>query len=770
LKRKSARWSAKPTKLGNIKSGKSGYKDHSNKVGQLELDIEQLSTEDLALTIARETAETQIAQKRIELAQASQVSGEFQQKWMDAGNVLNNSENDLKYSQKNLEDLRLSFAQIEKDSEEERALVESLALQHEALSLEAATSEEQYASAEAYRQEQEELGSTRKREAEETETQADTARRRQFQASSDLEKSRSAAEFSELRVLELSEELARLSNERAEREAFLAEARGEKAIASEKVALARAENDALRARAQNISEELSTKNRELSERRKEVSRLSSEQARLSTTIETLEEQKRRHEHSSKGVKSVFQSILPSRSDLQATVKGTLADMLEVDKEMETAAEAALGRSVDLVITTDSSTHETLAAALKDSSAGRAAFADLAKLTIGAGDNMGFNPPADLASDLAGPLGNFVRLQASADQSAAPLLQKLLGNTHIVRNSSAAQRLSTLFPGLTFVTTDGDLYRGGWYMEGGDKSSVSGSYVSRNREIAELQEKSVVLASQAEALLAELRTLESAIQELETEKRGMEEAIRAKQSEISTLASDEASLGARVVEAERVLARFVQDEERMIGERSRLEASAEEARAKIMHLEQERIALEAEVSRLSQQLAETRAAWEGAQQALVDARVKAANLRDQKSSLETRKSQNEMALNQHRNRVESMLENARKRQAESEDTALRIATIQSEIESLRANVVEAEQNFRQARDRFDVLNNEVEEQRSIVQGHASRERDLKERLMQLRLDHQKVSTEREGMALCSPNMPFSRKQWSRCNYSVMVAKA
>lgn len=721
------------------------WEDHSNKVGQLELEIEQLSAEDLALTTARETAETQIAQKRIELAQASQVSGEFQQKWMDAGNVLNNAENDLKYSQKNLEDLRLSFAQLEKDSEEERALVESLTLQHEALSLEAATSEEQFAAAEAYRQEQEELGAARKREAEETEAKAEEARQRQYQAGSELEKARSAASFAEMRVLELGEELSRLSSERAEREAFLNEARGEKAVASEKVSLARAENDALRARAKDLAEQISAKNRELSESRKETSRLAAEQARLSTTIHTLEEQKRRHEHSSKGVKSVFQTILPTRADLQDSVKGTLADMLEVDKEMESAAEAALGRSVDLVITTGSAAHGALAAALKEGSAGRAAFADLAALSLGAGDNMACNPPAELAGELVGPLGNFVRLQAAADQSAAPLLQKLLGNTQVVRTSDAAEKLSGLFPALSFVTIDGDLYRGGWYMEGGDKSSVSGSYVSRNREIAELQEKAAAIAAQIEAKQAELQALEASIQELEAERRLTEESVRTRQGEISSLVSEEASLNARVNEAERALARFVQDEERMLAERARLEASAEEARGRIVALDQERGSLEGEVARLAQLLADTRAAWETAQQALVDARVKAANLRDQKNSLETRKSQNEMALNQHRNRVESMLENARKRQTESEETSVRIATLQAEIEGLRANVVEAEQSFRQARDRFDILNNEVEEQRTIVQEHATRERDLKERLMSLRLDHQKVSTERDGMA-------------------------
>jgi chromosome segregation protein len=131
------------------------WEDLSAKLNALEQEIELRNTEDLALSAARETAETQIAQKRLELAQASKVAEEFQQKWMDAGNRLNNAENDLKFSQKNLENLRSSFAQLEKDTEEERALVESLSAEHEALALEAATMDEQFASADAYRSEQE---------------------------------------------------------------------------------------------------------------------------------------------------------------------------------------------------------------------------------------------------------------------------------------------------------------------------------------------------------------------------------------------------------------------------------------------------------------------------------------------------------------------------------------------------------------------------------------------------------------------------------------
>jgi chromosome segregation protein len=126
-------------------------------------------------------------------------------------------------------------------------------------------------------------------------------------------------------------------------------------------------------------------------------------------------------------------------------------------------------------------------------------------------------------------------------------------------------------------------------------------------------------------------------------------------------------------------------------------------------------------------------------------VKAANLSDQKNTFETRRRQNEMALNQHRNRVESLLENARRRQTEAEEAEQRIATLQATITEQRSSVVQAEQTYRQSKERFDILNNSVEEQRTAAQTHNDRARDLQEKLMNFRLEHQKVVSDRDLIA-------------------------
>jgi chromosome segregation protein len=716
------------------------WEDFSNRVTLLEQEMENLNIEDLALSTARESAETQISQKRLELTQASKVTEEFQQKWMDSGTRLNNAENDLKYSQKNLEDLKVSFLQLEKNSEEEQIMVQELSSQHEALLLESTTIEEQFINAESLKQEQEALAQEKKREAEQTETSVESARKRLFQASSELEKAKSAANFAQMRMAEMEASFSRLQSERQEREEFLSSANQEKVEASLKVEEARTEHQSWEMKTKEIAQSLSEKSNELQSARKEIAQLNSEIARIRTTLKTLEDQKSRHEDASKGVKAIFQEILSKREELKPSVHGTLADSLKVDQGFETALETALGRSLELVITNDSSVQRELSQALRDASLGRASFADLQN--VKSGNPVSFSCPESLASETLGSLRKFVNPSDGSPEGIASLLDALLGHVIAVKSASAASNLSEQFPDLTFVTTEGELFRGGWFMEGGDKSSVSGSLVGRNREILELQEKLAEISLKLEEGQHRISLLEAELSSLDLEKKSSEENARLAQSKLSKLASEEGSLNARLQEAQRGMAKIVQEEDRLNAEKDRLETSEKEARVNSFALETEKGALEVDLESLGSRLTEARSAWESAQTQLMDARVKAANISDQRNSLTTRLRQNQNALDQHKNRIDSMLEQARRKQEESEATNIRILEIQSQLDGLKNEMVEAEQNYRAAKDRFDLLNNEVEEQRTAAQVHSAKEREVKDTLMNKRLEHQKISTDRD----------------------------
>jgi len=377
----------------------------------------------------------------------------------------------------------------------------------------------------------------------------------------------------------------------------------------------------------------------------------------------------------------------------------------------------------------------LSEALKSGSLGRATFADITKIIA--------QEPSSTPSG-SGILGNLANYLSANNASAevTSLIRHLTKNIWLVNDSAAGFALAQGNPSLTFVTITGEVFQGGWYMEGGDQSSVSGSYVGRNREIAELEEKLTEIQHTIDSVQSNVLSTEESLQSLEQEKRQLEQNLRAKQDEVSRLATEEGTLLAKLEEANRSLQKILQEWNRLEQEKSRLEQGEKEARVTIFSLETEKGALELDSEQCVAKIAAARAELEITQQAFMDARVKAANITDQKSTLDTRRRQNQNALDQRKNRIDNMLEQAKKRQEDAEETTLKIATLQEEQEGLRNNLVETEANYRAAKDRYDILNNDVEEQRSAAQMHSARERAIKDSLLEKRLQHQKVTGDRD----------------------------
>ncbi len=709
------------------------------RLGILERDIDALNSDDTAISTSRETMENQISAKRIEVAQATNISDELQRKWIAAGQELNNAENELKYSTKNLEDLRTSSAQLEKDAEAEASLVEELRAEYERLNLESATILETHAEAEAARQAAESAANAKKQEGEALERTNNQGRNQLMNLSTELEKARNQANLARMRLEELSGNLERLAAEKIERSELLAEATANRENASSLLATAKAELEAMRATLDSSLEETRTQQRALEEERRNSARLHSEQARINATLNTLEEQKRRHEASSKGVKNVFQEILKKNEAWKSSVSGTLSEFLEVDKGFETATEAALGRALDLILTSDSATHKEISQALKSQSMGRASFANLAALkALGSSNDVS---PTGLTA-----LAAHVRIVASDKApDAAGLLKYLLQKIYVVDSLNSAEQLSAEHKEFSFVTTDGEILRGGWFLEGGDRSSVSGAQVGRNREITELSEALAKAQSELAASQERIQAIEASLQEMDSAKRTLEATLREKQSSFSQLSSEEASTSARLREAERSLQQLDGDLQRAEQEQARFSSQESEASEKASELGEEKALLEITVSEAAEQLQAVRAGMDELQQTFMDARIRAASVTEMKNTIQSRLRTAEASLSQHAARVETMIEQAKRKQSDAISTNERIDDLNVSMAMLREELVTSEQLYREARDRLDLINNEVEVLRSASQDQSSKEREIKEQLMKKSLELQRLVGERDNLA-------------------------
>jgi chromosome segregation protein len=326
-------------------------------------------------------------------------------------------------------------------------------------------------------------------------------------------------------------------------------------------------------------------------------------------LEELEAQRAGYGH---GVQAVFAAAGEAR--LQGVV-GSVADLLEVPRELERAVEAALGERLQWVVVDTFAAAKAALGYLGANGGGQATFLPLDWLN---GGNKAHVPAGD------GVVGGADGLVGSGYPA---LVQNLLGSVVVVRDLGSAERLwSQNGHGTSFVTVSGEVLAppgavGGGRATGGGDASL----LARKRAIRELAAGVV----EAEAGLADaLAALEAAEAELG--------ALGARQR--ATTGERETAEATRLG-AIKDLERLEQDVERarlfvetLRSETAELTAEAEVVAADIEAAQEELAALgaaqaaaDAEVSRLLAAIDADSAAEEARAQAFLEAQVELAGL-------------------------------------------------------------------------------------------------------------------------------------------------
>jgi chromosome segregation protein len=715
------------------------WEDLVSRVGALEGELESLSLKDQSLLTARETAETVLSEKRLSLVQAQKIAEEFQQKWMEAGKILTKAESDLKFHEMNRENLKGIFSQLEQTTAEEQVLINDLQQQLSGLESEAASMEETLKAAELFLSEKEEFSQKLQRDLKSVEEGSEVSRKRLMQVMSQWERARSEMAFAARRMAEITEDLSKLGASLAERTSFAEENKNKLAELEAQKASVQSNVDEARQRTSALNESIRNNQTSLQEKRKTAARNQSERAALLSTVKSLEDQKQRHESSGKGVKSVFQKILSNRPEWKEKVIGTVSDFLKAEKGHEIALEAALGKGLDVIATTDGQLNSELGSLLLSSQGGRASFVNVSAL-----DQEG---PSVTTSSVSGdgyiwPLVQSLSFTGNHSQELARLARILLAQWHLVETSTQAQTLATQHPNEIFVALTGEITRGQWYLEAGDKSGISGAVVGRNRELSEASDRLAAVEQEIQGMSAEISALETAISEQQLELNQTEKLYRDQQQQLHGLTSSEARLRAQLEECERSLARFESQKQTLLTEHLSQQEKEKNSKVEAFSLETEKGALEVKIEGLSSELLTAKAAWDQGQEQVLEARVKRANLLDQHRSLEGRTKHVRTSLEQHLQRIEQLLEQAKRRKEESTTTEQLILTLSSQMEQLKENLVQSEAAYREAKGSVDQIDHAVEQERSKLQNQGSQEREVQDGLMRVRLDLQKLIGERD----------------------------
>lgn len=217
---------------------------------------------------------------------------------------------------------------------------------------------------------------------------------------------------------------------------------------------------------------------------------------------------------SQGLEGYFQPVRQALKYARQMpkVRGVLAQLVTVPREMETAIEMLLGNTLQNIVTDDEETAQRLIDYLRENKLGRTTF-----LPISAISPKTLSGQERRLLDMPGCLGVASDLVDTNDVFR-PIVENLLGRAIVVRTLSDAIPISRAGrQSFHVVTLQGDVMRAGGAITGGASATRSASFLGREREIKELsasilREQAVVarLAQEADATLKKLQEEDSSV--------------------------------------------------------------------------------------------------------------------------------------------------------------------------------------------------------------------------------------------------------------------
>jgi len=237
-------------------------------------------------------------------------------------------------------------------------------------------------------------------------------------------------------------------------------------------------------------EHLGQLNRELEEKQVSFHR---ENSRLESLRDIIE----RYDGFGNSIKRVMEQR-------HAGVLGVVSDVIRVKRQYESAMEAALGGSIQNIVTDTEETAKQMIGFLKENKFGRATFLPLAGLSARRSAN------AEVLSE-EGAIG-YGNTLAQTKPEFQKLADFLLGRTLVVDTIDHAIAIARKYKqSVRMVTLDGELINVGGAMSGGAFRSA-GNLLGRRREMDELEKKTCKLQEEAKKLREEIDALHKAASE------------------------------------------------------------------------------------------------------------------------------------------------------------------------------------------------------------------------------------------------------------------
>jgi chromosome segregation protein len=316
--------------------------------------------------------------------------------------------------------------------------------------------------------------------------------------------------------------------------------------------------DELQKRLRVERQTLATLEREIDELRHRAGALRELLSGLKARLSTLEESEAALEGVREGPKSV---LMASRAGKLPSAYTLVAHLLNVPREIELAIAAALGSSLEYIVTETTREVEVAIEYLKRNKLGRATF-----LTL---DFIRPRPRRREVEELLKVVGDdsvigWACELVDAEEKYKVVVEYLLGNVLVVKDMGTAKEIGKRAKdGIRIVTLDGELVIPGGPISGGYEMHSLHILLARRREIEELRQR-------IHEFETKLRSCEQGLRERLKEAEHCQNKIEAISGELSALVEREAKASAEMEASTQRLAQLKTHLELIESERSQIE--------------------------------------------------------------------------------------------------------------------------------------------------------------------------------------------------------
>lgn len=227
-----------------------------------------------------------------------------------------------------------------------------------------------------------------------------------------------------------------------------------------------------------LEAELNNKEDLLAGLQKEIEALRAEQMKLESKLSVLNDMVKRYEGFGAGTKALLIARQENRLAIPG-VCGAIAELISVKKGYEAAVEAALGELLECIVVENKDSAVQLINYLKQGGLGRATIVCLD--SIGPAPAAGIDPA--LKDKTIGRLSDYIE----TEPHFGGLISTLFSCVYLVRDLEGMLHIGpAAATNADFVTTEGDLFKSGFFTGGATQEGLSGGILNRRVQIQEIK--------------------------------------------------------------------------------------------------------------------------------------------------------------------------------------------------------------------------------------------------------------------------------------------